>query len=317
MGLSLFLLGFVLYFIDLRMFWKTIRTADTGFLLIAILLFFPVQLLAAYRWYFVLGRLNKFIPFRSILCHSMLGQLSTFFLPGQISGDVVRFLAVGHGQAGKATLALSVIVDKIALLFALATFALAGTLAPGPVSQFITIHIAAVGTITLLLPILLCLCQYRSEQIPNWLIQTADRVPHLRSYVLVNLEECLTLPRISVQSSFVVLVLGLLLLFFYTVGAYFIARSMQIVINPIDWVAINAIVSLAQILPLTLGGLGVREGAFSVLLALYAIPLTQAVAFSLTGFVLAVVLTACCWVVLNTLRRMKDVARGNNEPVHQ
>src|SRR5262245_16214857 len=61
--LSLVLLGFVLYLIDLGMFWKTIRTADARFLLIAILLFFPVQLLAAYRWYFVLSHLNRFIPF--------------------------------------------------------------------------------------------------------------------------------------------------------------------------------------------------------------------------------------------------------------
>ena len=172
-------MGFVLYLSTSRMFWKTIRTADTRFLLTAILLFFPVQLLAAYRWYFVLARLDKFIPFRSILCHNMLGQLSTFFLPGQISGDVVRLLAVGHGQAGKATLALSVIVDKIAFLFALAIFALAGTLAPGPISQFTTIHIAAVGTITVLLPIWFCLCQYRAEQIPNSVVQIAGRAPSL------------------------------------------------------------------------------------------------------------------------------------------
>ena len=141
--------------------------------------------------------------------------------------------------------------------------------------------------------------------------------PHLRNYVLVNLEECLTLPRISVRSSLVVLVLGVLLLLFYTVGAYFIARSMQIR-NQSNRLGCNQCRCVACTdFAADSRWPGGAEGAFSVLLSLYAVPLTQAVAFSLTGFLLALFLTAFCWVVLNALRRVKDVACGDNEPVHQ
>ena len=304
--LTLLLLGFVLHSIDFGLFWKAVWSVDIGLLSVAILLFFPAQFLSAYRWYFVLSHLKKFIPFRSILCHNVLGQLSTFFLPGQISGDVVRILAVTHGQSGKATLALSVIVDKIALLLALATFALGGMLAQGPVSQFTAIYVAALGTVIVILPILLFLCQYRTEHIPNWLVQTAGRSPYLRNYVLSSIAECLSLPQISIRAVCVVQVMGLILLLLYTLGAYFVALSMHIVINPIDWLAINAIVSLVQILPLTLGGLGVREGAFSIILSLYAVPITQAVAFSLTGFILVVILTAFCWLALNAALRVNS-----------
>jgi uncharacterized membrane protein YbhN (UPF0104 family) len=92
---------------------------------------------------------------------------------------------------------------------------------------------------------------------------------------------------------------ALFLLLCYASGAYFVALSMHIHINPLDWIAINAIVSFVQIFPVTIGGLGVREGAFGVILSLYGVPFSQAILFSLTAFILATILTALLWLALD------------------
>ena len=51
-----------------------------------------------------------------------------------------------------------------------------------------------------------------------------------------------------------------------------------------DYVWIVALVSLAQVLPITLAGLGVREGLFAFLLKQYGVPATTSIALSLTVF---------------------------------
>jgi len=51
-----------------------------------------------------------------------------------------------------------------------------------------------------------------------------------------------------------------------------------------DFVWIVALVALAQVLPITVAGLGVREGLFVFLLAQYGAPAETALALSLTVF---------------------------------
>jgi hypothetical protein len=82
---------------------------------------------------------------------------------------------------------------------------------------------------------------------------------------------------------------------------------MHIVIDPIEWAAINAIVAFVQIFPITIGGLGVREGVFGAMLSLYAVPLTQSIAFSLISFMLVMVLATLCWLALNMILWTKRI----------
>src|SRR5947207_1282980 len=74
--LSLLLLGLVFRAIEPAVFWKTLRSVDMKLLFMAIVLYFPGQLLAAYRWYYLLNHLGRALPFWSVVRHNTLGQLS-------------------------------------------------------------------------------------------------------------------------------------------------------------------------------------------------------------------------------------------------
>jgi len=167
------------------------------------------------------------------------------------------------------------------------------------VSQFAAVYPPTLGLLVVALLTVIFLCRYRRDDIPPRTIRLSNRLPFARRYML-SLTEWLSLPRISLQRTFIVLALGLGLQLIYTVSSYLMALSMCIVINPVDWAAINAIVSLIQVFPLTIGGLGVREGVCATILALYAVPFAQATAFSLTGFVAMASLTVFGWFALNS-----------------
>ncbi len=301
LSLSVLLLGLVLRSVEPALFWKTIRSADMVLVAVAVILFFPTQLLAAYRWYFLLKQLDRSQPFWSIVRYTILGQLSALFLPGQISGDVVRTIAIAHRQREKAPFTLSVIIDKTALLIALSTFALVGMVGSRVLSRFATVYVAAVGLLLVALVVLIFLCRFRSNHIPDWVNRFGRRLPFSHWYVL----NVASLPRLSFHTIIMLLVLGFGLQLSYTIGSYVMARSMHISINPIDWAAISAIVALVQILPVTIGGLGVREGVLAGILALYRVPVTQAVAYSLIGFAIVSCLIVLSWVIIESVSMHK------------
>jgi len=299
--LSILLLGLVLRSVEPALFWKTIRSADMVLVAVAVILFFPIQLLAAYRWYFLLKQLDRSQPFWSTVRYTILGQLSALFLPGRISGDVVRTIAIAHREREKAPFTLSVIIDKTALLIALSTFAMVGAFGSRVVSQFATVYVAALGLVLVALVVLIFLCRFRSNHIPDWVSRFGRRLPFSHWYVL----NFASLPRLSFHTIVMLLVLGFGLQLSYTIGSYVMARSMHIAINPIDWAAISAIVALVQILPVTIGGLGVREGVLAGILALYGVSATQAIAFSLFGFAIVSCLILLSWLVIESVSMHK------------
>jgi len=300
--LSAFLLGLVLRSVDASLFWTTVCSADIKLLALSIALFYPGQMVAAYRWSYLLRQLERSLPFWSIARHNMLGQFSALFLPGQVSGDVVRAIAVAHGKREKATFALSVAIDKVAFLCAMVSFVLFGALWSRELSRLVTIRIAALAVLLPGLLILIFLCRYRSDHIPRELLRISDRLPFVRPHML-SVAEWLHLPRLSWRTILVLLGMAFGLQLSHTVGGYILTKSLDLGLGLVDWAAANAAVSIVQALPFSIGGLGVREGAFAAVLALYDVPVAQATAFSLLGFALGACLTSVGWFVLDSVHR--------------
>ena len=73
---------------------------------------------------------------------------------------------------------------------------------------------------------------------------------------------------------------------------YLLARSLHLAISFFDWSWIVAALSLAILLPFTIGGLGIREGTLIGLLQFYGTKTETAVGISLTMFFLMIVLAA-------------------------
>jgi uncharacterized membrane protein YbhN (UPF0104 family) len=296
-------LGIVLNTIDWERFWSAIQSAHFNFLALAILLFFPIQALSAYRWYFILTRLGEVLPFRTVLHYYILSQFSSLVLPGQISGDIVKLLLASRGRLNKLPIAMSVAIDKLSVLLGVAIIVLSSVFGFGPVSSLTAIQLVATAIIIVTVPIIWLVCQFRQYQSePVW-IRLVERVPFVGAYVVQTSRSLFVLPPIPDKAIVTIIISALCLLACYAGGAYLVALAMNIAINPVDWIAIVAIVSFVQIFPLTVGGLGVREGTFGIILSLYGVEFSQAVVFSLAGFVLGALLTSMCWLSVALLNR--------------
>jgi glycosyltransferase 2 family protein len=326
--LSAILLRWILRSVDPAVFWSTIFSADIKLFVVSTLMFIPVQLLSAYRWYFLLQKMNQQLSFGVVLRHNILGQFSSLFLPGQISGDIVRAISISNGKNRVLTYGVSVAIDKVALLASIALLALPGWFWSTNLSKFKEIYLFAMFLLLCCITIMFLFSHFKSQRdssgysnklysyaallqqtlltiLSSWIKKTEYILPGYLQKTTNNirdLKETLLPPRFI----FVVLLLALSLQIVSTVGGFILAQSMGIDVNIIDWAVINAIVSIAQILPLSIGGLGIREGVFAGILSLYQVSASKATAFSLIGFTFFVLCVSCSWIVIEFIVAKKQ-----------
>ena len=295
----IFFLAIILWRIDYNIFWQTITSSDLLFVVLPAIIFFPSQLLGAYRWYFLLKLLNCRLHFWPVFRYNILGQFAALFLPGQISGDIVRAIAITKGQEDKSVFVLSIIIDKLSMLIAISLFATLGIFLSTVLVGFFAVGLFSLVILISILLVFIMTCRYRGGRISRYISRVDEILPLYLRNKLVMIYGGGSVPRVSFSAMAIILWLGVGSQLLNTIGIAMLAYGLHIVIRPIDWVAINAVVSIVQILPISIGGLGVREGAFAGILSLYAVPIEQSTACSLIGFVLLALLLLCCWIVLD------------------
>lgn len=121
----------VLLVVDGRAVLRLLFSADPGLLAVALLLV-QVQILAsAWRWRYTAGRLGVSLPYATAAREYYLASLLNMVLPGGVAGDVARAVRHARGDrtvpAGPA--ALAVVLERAAGQVAFAVLAVAGALA--------------------------------------------------------------------------------------------------------------------------------------------------------------------------------------------
>jgi uncharacterized protein (TIRG00374 family) len=299
---SIVLLWFILRQVDFSIVFNTLRLVHPGFLCLSIFTFFPVQLITAYRWFILLNRMDCGQSYGRVLRMSLLGQFSALFLPSQISGDVVRFLNMARGAHYSERIALTVVVDKLAILAAIASFPSIIGIMKSPLSKYVSVYVLSLGLLIFSLGSILVLGRYRSEKlrlvIPTLLAHWPSSI---RSKLTIFTQE--EIPRLTYQAIGVNILLGYSCQLFNIIGSYLMALSMNIKVPLLEWAGIQSIVSIVQVLPISFGGLGVREGTFVLLLSLYMIPSSKTLAYSLTGFLFTTLLLTFSWLAAEFLEQ--------------
>ncbi len=286
--------------VDMSNFWVTLRHARGELLILAICMFFPAQIFAAYRWHQILHSLNLRTSFGNVVAYTFAGQFSALFLPGQVSGDVVKALAFAHQHRQYECVFLSVLLDKLSYLAVLGFFAIVGALAAPELRNIAGLVPAAGATFGAALAGFLTLSFYRNQRLIDHLsreLAEPNCMAGLIAPILQRAMIALSLPRLQLADGLRILLLASGLQALNTIGSLVLAQALAINIGMLDWMAIASVVAVIQIFPLSVGGLGVREGAFIILLALYGVEPARATAFSLLTFVLVAFLITLGWLI--------------------
>jgi len=270
-GLGVGFLGLFLWLYGVGRIVQSLARERPGFLVATIVLYLAGQVMSSYRW-LLLARLNGLAgQAREYLAYYFIGMFTNLFVPGLIGGDAARaaYLGLRHRRMGEAV--ASVVADRGVGLVALFWFAAVAALTVTsvrlpPMMVNVAVAIGVLSILGYLAAPLLVLPVRRLRGRPGQIVRPL--IPYCQNPL------GLILP----------LALSLVLQASLALCQYILAVGMGLNV-PLS--AVMLVVPMANVvasLPLTLNGLGVREGAYLLLFGMAGVAHQDAIALGLLWF---------------------------------
>ena len=286
-SLSAVLLGYLVWRADLGAIWATVRAADAAWLLVAFALHVPGYLVSAIRWRLLLLTQRIQVPLTLLLGSYLVGTFFNQLLPTTVGGDVVRVYDTAKYSRSPEAAFLAVVVERLTGILALAVFALAGLL--------LSVERVAGPRVTGLVIAMLGL-----TVVPLWLVWSPRwSAPVLRAArrlgggrlegLLTRVERALALFGGARRSLLLALGLGFLLQVLVVLHFYLIARSLELAVPLSFFFLVVPVATFVLMLPVSINGIGVREGLFALFFAEFGVPVAGAIAFAWLGFAMVLV----------------------------
>lgn len=263
---------------DPRLLWQQIANADKGLLLLGLLCYSAAVALSGLKWGVLLHSIGVGVPWLRLLNWQWQAEFFNNFLPAQVGGDVVRGYALAADTHRTADAAASVIIDRflglivfmLCALFASAAMLVWGRPDGSAVAgdQLVYMRWIAAGSALLSLGLLAVMAILLSRRLKLLFERLLARLPLARRTVPVwqKAGEAFHVYRHHTGALLLVTLGSVAIVLLTSVNIWLIARAIEpggisllevLVINPI-------IVFVALALPLSPGGLGVRQGAFTL-----------------------------------------------------
>jgi len=271
---------------NLREVWQSIATASPWLLVSAFSLHFVGFTISAYRWRLLLRTRDSDATIPFLVRSYLVGVFFNNFLPSTIGGDVYRAYdswKLGQSKSGAAAI---VFVDRFLGLLALVLFALLALLSKNALTNkfpglLVWVSLGAVGMSAVVWAIFMP---------PAWLIELSGRVKiPLGSKVRAVLDALWSF-RGQRNVLLRALALSLLLQANVVIHYFLIAAALDLPVPLGSMFLIVPVATLVTMVPISVNGIGVREGVFVVLLAPFGISSAAALALAWIAYGMVVVL---------------------------
>ncbi|MFA6383752.1 MAG: lysylphosphatidylglycerol synthase transmembrane domain-containing protein [Candidatus Omnitrophota bacterium] len=288
-GVSILLLLFLFYRVDAGALWQLIGSIDKSDLVIACIVILAVDMLCFIRWDMLLKASGVPVPFKTLLKSFCGGMFFSIFLPTSIGGDVVKTLDLAAHTRKGTEVASTVFLDRLSGYVALVIVVILSCVLGWRYVQDAVV-LFSVGFISvILICVLLVLFNKVAYDFINRRLYspTAGRI---RSAITEVHEEMHRLGKkkrvlfLNLCISFVVQLIGPL-------SSYVICLALGVRIDFIFFLIYLPIINALTLLPISLGGLGVRDAATVYFFAKAGLPRDIAFAMSLVGFSIVVVIS--------------------------
>lgn len=274
LGFTLVAFWLVFRGIDVEHLRDILERQNHWLLLLAAVLIAGQIVLGALRWHLILGGLSggcSPIPIRETM---RMYYISVFFnccLPGTVGGDVVRVWLVKSDHVPLPLSINSVLIDRIIALAALGLLVVIMLPWLGHYAQFNTTPLmllalaASVAGFWLLLRLERLLARWQEWRPVRWLLHFVAGVHRLLEHR---------------QASLLSLLYAVVAHVCYSLSAYVLAQSMAIEVTVIQALTLIPFVALISILPISIGGWGLREASMVGMLSLIGVPQAAALMLS-------------------------------------
>lgn len=284
--LSLGLMAFLIARIPLDQLGAALRGAAPPGLALAAALLFASNVLGSWQWGRLLRAAGIRIPFWKVLAYYHVGLFFNNFLPANVGGDIARVLDASRHGSGRAAAVSTVLLDRLIGTLALAGLALVTTLPAIDRFHLSLVYLALLGFFAFSL--LLVWAVFHPALLPN--------VERLLSRVgLGGLRPRLDGLASSLQGFrterglFVRLLLVALVVQVSRIGVHVVvARALGIHVPIAYFFLFVPLLAVIVSLPISLNGIGVREGAGVVLFGLVGVDRAHAFSMQFTTYLVAV-----------------------------
>ncbi|HJW89040.1 MAG TPA: lysylphosphatidylglycerol synthase transmembrane domain-containing protein [Anaerolineales bacterium] len=263
--------------------YSAMRTALPGWLLLSFSLLYVGKVLTSYRWQVLLAAQGIHIPLRTLIASVFVGQFFNSFLPTTVGGDAIRaYDTAAHSQETAKSI-MSVFADRLIGVFALALLALLGLVVAWFSGQDVAFYITPVLVVFLICA--LGILTVFNRRLVAWferamrslrLGKLADR--GMQAYRSVH--ELRDMPGALLIAFLVSVALQINVVLFY----YFIGLSLTMGVSLLFFFIIVPVALVVLIIPVSINGVGLREGIFVFLLTALAVPTPEAIALSWLSF---------------------------------
>jgi uncharacterized protein (TIRG00374 family) len=261
--------------------------SDTAlFLALAAALTLTGIVLSTLRWRTVLSALGQDAKLRKLLSYNLAGLFVSNVLPTTIGGDVLRVSRLSKENGESAESFASVVLERLTGWLVLPVITFVGLLVnPGlrHLGNATRVAVAlSIGTLVALGVVLLGVASHRfgtkvagSGGWRRFAAAVHLGISRLRRHPLAALN---------------VLAVGFAYQLVLVLAALMAAKAvgMSVAVGPTALLAFFPAVLIAQVLPISISGLGVREGAFVLFLTPLGVPTQQAIALGLLLYLLNV-----------------------------
>lgn len=263
-----------------------IKKAHFMYLFITIVLLFSERILAAYRWHILLKVKGIIIPFTQIFSITYIGNFFGVFLPSSLSIDIIRAIYIKRALSETVNSISSVIVDRVLGLFSLVLLGIFSL-----VVLFFKIQKPFLVVFTIISGFFLIFMFYglQRNEMASFI---KNRICFLREHKFgkkmvefyASFLDYKKYPVTLIYSFILSLIVHFVrILYFYTASRAFGGK-----VGIFYFFILIPVVMILIQLPISIGGVGIREGALVFLLGILGFSTTHAF---LTSFSVSVLTT--------------------------
>jgi uncharacterized protein (TIRG00374 family) len=280
------LLAYLVSRADLETIWGAVRDADWTLVAGGFLLFYMHFLIGALRWRSIARLHGADAPVRFYFVSYIVANFFNNFLPSTIGGDIVRAYDTWRAGTGKAGAAAVIFVDRAVGVLALAIIAAAGSLVLRR-HEIVTVEVQVLIGLVVAGLITVVGILFRP---PAWWTRLVNFAAARPSPIISKPAKVFAEIAREFRGAEGTLLLTLLLSFLLHLNiivAYFlVGRAVGIDLEFPVYFAVIPLALVIMMLPVSINGIGLREGAFTVLLGLFGVSVSAALAFSWTFYAL-------------------------------
>ncbi len=287
---SLALLGYLLYTTDLDALLNRVRTGDPILLALAMALYAMILGISTWRWKVLLQAQGFTAPLAHLSGSYLVATFFNNFLPSNIGGDVIR-VRDSSRLTGSTTTSLAVVaIDRILGLGALYALAVAAYLLGGPAVR----HLAGAQPVLVLLGLIFGALAYVFFRagIARRVMEKSGlaRRPWAQKR-FETVQSAVHGYRAEVAAVWIAFLGSVALQALVVLYYYNVARALRIPLPLSACFLMVPLCTLVQTVPVSFNGWGIRESVFILYFGQVGLPRDSALAFSLVGAGLIVLMS--------------------------